>query len=272
MPVKVNKNGWLITLIFFVSSVLIRLFSIRMDLGKTYNYILYALTAAAVLFIALSVYKKDADYSHAFDNTGAAVISVFAYLSAAVFFADFVLQCVNVYRSIDSGAYTLLVKFVPLCFICVFALLSSFCFVSVGLSYSNDYYDFRALKLLHAAPLCWALIRMLAVLTNVVKFSADADAIIKYAAMIFALCFFYKFASETENDKVAEKGFIFVCRAYSYIGVFYFVCRVIMLAAGNQDFYISADDNFFALCVLFTSSFAYFLQNNISKDSEAKNL
>lgn len=269
MPVKVNKNGWLITLILFVSSIMLRLFSIRMDLGKTYNYVLYGLVTAAVLFIALTVYKSNTVYSHAFDKSGPVIINAFAYLSAVGFFADFVLQCVNVYKSIDSGAYKSLIAFAPLCLTCAFALLSSFCFVSVGLSYSNDYYDFRALKLLHAAPLCWALIRILSVLSNVVKFSADADIIIKYTAMIFALCFFYKFASETENDKATDRGFVFVCRAYSYIGAFYFVSRVLMLTVGRQDFHISADDNFFALCVLFSSSFAYFLQNNISKDSGA---
>lgn len=250
----------LFAIISFFAAVGLRLSMLLFDLPETFGIAYYALIAFGVVLIAVDSFRIK-KYAAAFEFKNNFHLNAFSYLASFGFFADFVHSCVRIFLSAQDGSYKRLIFFIPLCMICLFALLSCFYFYTVGLSFGDKNYDFRELKVLHLAPLFWAASQMLTVMQQAISFSRDIDSVIKYTMLIFSVCFFFCFASEIESSSGAKPSTMFLARAYSYMSVIFFIERLMLLLSGRAQ--ISDNDGIFAVSVLFICLFVFFFEKNI---------
>ncbi|MFR5874945.1 MAG: hypothetical protein ACLUFN_00490 [Eubacterium sp.] len=249
-----------LAIISFFAAVGMRLSMLLLDLSAAFGIAYYVLIATGLVLIAVDSFKQK-KYAAAFEFENNFHLNAFSYLASLGFFVDFVHSCVRIFFSAQDGSYRILVSFIPLCLICLFALLSCFYFYTVGLSYGDKNYDFRELKVLHLAPLLWSVSQALSIMHQAISFSRDVENVIKYTVMIFGVCFFFCFASEIESDGGAKPSTLFLARAYSYISVIFFIDRLMLLLNGNAK--ISDDDGVFSLSVLLISAFVFFFEKNI---------
>jgi hypothetical protein len=250
----------LFAIIIFFAAVGLRLFMLLCELSKTYAIAYYVMLAFGVMLIAFDSFKNK-DYPPAFEFKNNFHLNGFSYLASLGFFVDFVHNCVRLFVSAQDGSYKNLTYFIPICLSCLFALLSCFYFYTIGLSYGDKNYDFRELKVLHIAPLFWSVAQVFSIMQQAISFSRNVDSVVKYAMLVFAVCFAFCFASEIESSKGAKPITLFLARGYSYLSVMFFINRFMLLLSGNAN--INDDDGIFAVSVLLICAFVFFFEKNI---------
>ena len=257
----------LLSAVLLAASFLLRFFSIVHNLSETANIVLYALIAIGLSMITVSAIKEN-DYLSAFNFNNNKKMSIASYAASAGFFINFVHQCVVIYQSVENGEFKAFSFFVPACLACLSALLSCFYFFTIGMSYSDNGYDFRKLKVLHIVPVLWAIANVLAVMTVAVSPLKDAGKVMKFAMLVCAVAFFYFLAVEIENKKGAKKATVLFSKAFSYLALMFFADRVMLLL--SRDVVISDSDSVFSLVVIMIAVFAFFFQKDIIKNSIIK--
>lgn len=250
----------LFAIISFFAAVGLRLSMLLFDLTKAFGIVYYIMIAAGVILIAVDSFKQK-NYAGAFGFKNDFHLNAFSYLASLGFFVNFVYSCVKIFISAQDGSYKSLTYFIPLCLICIFALLSCFYFYTVGLSFGDKNYDFRELKIMHLAPLFWVGAHMLSVMHQAVSISRDINSVIKYAMLISGICFFYCFAGEIQSSGGAKPSTVFLARAYSYLSVMFFIDRLMLLLSGNAA--IGDGDGLLAVSVLLICTFVFFFEKNI---------
>lgn len=249
-----------LAIIVFFAVVGLRLFMLLYDLPRQFSIVYYCLIAFGVLLIAFDSFKQK-EYPPAFEFDNNFHLNGFSYLASLGFFADFVHNCVKLFFSAQDSSYKNLIFFIPICFSCLFALLSCFYFYTVGLSYGDKNYDFRELKILHLAPLFWSVAQVLSIMQQAISFFRNVDSVVKYAMLVFAVCFFFCFAGEIESDKGAKSATLFLARGYAYLSIMFFINRLMLLLSGNAS--INDSDGIFAVSVLLICAFVFFFEKNI---------
>ena len=154
--------------------------------GTAAEAALYALIGAAVL-LQLWDSLRTPYQTAAFSPDNRWRLHWFAYTAAVGFFADFVLHCHLIYQSVASGAYHIFAGFAPLCITAAGALLSSFYYCLVGLSYASQRYDFRTVRWMHLVPVLWAIGRMLALISATDAVRRTPHTVLQYALTAAAL-------------------------------------------------------------------------------------
>ena len=95
-------------------------------------------------------------------------LSFWAVLGSVGFFVDFVSDSLRLYGIVKDGDYNFVVGAVTVGFEGAFAIISSICMIMVALSFvKNARYDFRELKLLNVFPLLWAVLKGVALLSQI---------------------------------------------------------------------------------------------------------
>lgn len=222
--------------------------------------IYYAVVILGAVMIAFNSFRSKS-YANAFIFKNDFHLNIFSYAACIGFFADFVYQCVEIFLSVEDGDYKNLTHFIPQCLVCFFSLLSCFYFYTVGLSFGDKNYDFRELKIMHLAPVFWSGSKILLLMQFAINPFSDIGDVLEYAVLIFAVCFFYCFASEIENDKGARPVTVFFARAFSYCAMLFFIDSIVMLFSKNSS--ITDENVLFSVFALFICSFAFFFEKNI---------
>lgn len=203
---------------------------------------------------------RQKNFAPAFNFENKFHLSFWAVLGCVGFFADFVSDSLRLYDIVKDGGYNFVVGALTVGFESVFAIISSICMVMVALSFSkNARYDFRELKLLNVFPLLWAVLKGVALLSQIEhNFSLTETAM--YVAVISAIGAFYFFAKEVDNKKGAFASSVFSFKAYGCSATLYFACQVV-----DAVFDVSSIDEGFVLsCTAFlTGAFLYFLEKSI---------
>lgn len=228
--------------------------------SEAVNCAYYAVVVLGAVMIALNSFGSKS-FANAFIFKNDFHLNIFSYAACIGFFADFVYQCAEIFLSVEDGDYKNLTHFVPLCFVCFFSLLSCFYFYTVGLSFGDKNYDFRELKIMHLAPVFWSGAKILLLMQFAINPFSDIGGVLKYAVLIFAVCFFYCFASEIENDKGARPVTVFFARAFSYCSMLFFIDGIIVLLSKNAA--VTDENTVFSVCALLIGSFAFFFEKNI---------
>lgn len=252
----------LLSSVFFIVALVLRLVMFLADYSTTAGIFFYLFTALGIACIGLEV-KNQNNLSKAFEFNNNYHLNLFSYIASLGFFICFVNQCINIFKSVENGVYNMPTYFVPICVICLFALLSCFYFYTVGMSYGDRGYDFRELKLLHFAPIVWSVAFVLSVMTMAISPLREIDSTLKCIVLVFSVVFFYFFASEIVSDKPAKKATVFFSKAFAGLSIMFFVDMVMLLITRN----IKPYDNDFILSIslLMISLFVFFFERNITK-------
>lgn len=255
----------LFAVISFFAAVCLRLSMLLFDLSLFANYFYYLIVFSGIVFIGIECFKRK-QYASAFVFENVFHLSFFSYVASLGFFADFIHQCVKIFFSIENESNKNFTYFIPVCFICLTALLSSFYFVNVGMSFSDKNYDFREFKLFHMIPVVWALFHIIVNLSEAVRFSRDIDDIIKYLVLIFSVCFFYCFASEIDNKNGAKRKTVFFTESFSFCSILFFINRLMLLLGKTVP--LNDSDGVFALSCFLINGFVFFFSKNIISHSK----
>ena len=136
------------------------------------------------------------------------------------------------------------------------------------MSYHSTRYDIRGLKLFHVVPLLWAVSRMLSLIEQAEILGGNPNAVLKYASLVFALCFCYCVAHEIEHASNTRAATIFFSRAFSFVGELYFMDSLMLVFSGY--FKVYDEDFLVSVSILLLCSFAFFFDKNIiSKSTES---
>ena len=246
----------------FLAALVVRIYAVLAVKDGAVNYVFYALCVCAAALLAVDGFGIKA-YAKALTVEKNSTLNMAAYAAAAGFFADFVSQCYLIYQSVESGAYHMLAYFIPQCLICVTALICVMYFTAVAMSYHSGHYDFTALKWMHIAPLLWAAARMLGIIEQADSLQSHPERVLKYAALVFALCFFYCYARETGREKGAYRATVFFAGAFTFFGDLFFLDTLTEVLARQTA--PLAPDSVLALVMLLLSGFVFFFERNIIK-------
>lgn len=252
----------LLAVLFFVISSVLRIVAPLIGVSNGINIAFYVCLAVGGLLIILGAVGED-NANKAFEIENKVDLKVFGYLSAIGFFIDFVHQATRIYSYFQEDGYKSLSIIVPICVACVMALASSFYFFTIGMSYGDFGYDFRKLRVLHIAPMLWAIANALGIMTEAISPLKEVNSTIKYATLVVAVLYYYFFAREIDNESSAKKAFVMFSRMLPYLAVVLFIDRVMLLLTKNADMF---DKNSVAgLSILLISLFALFHQRSIKK-------
>ncbi len=225
----------------------------------------YCALAFGIIMVALGSFGCG-NCAPAFGYDNVLRLDIMSYLCTAGFFVDFVSSAVRIFMSVGDGSYLNAVYFVPLCLGCAAAIISSFYFIMVGLSFDSSAHDFRRLKIVHISPVLWAVSKMFAVLTDAAKPGEDINIILKYIVLIFLTGAFYFFASEVLSQQGTKQVSLFAFKAVFYTGMLYCIDQIMLVISHISE--IGSTDGMLAVTVFGISVFMYFLSKNITTHSE----
>lgn len=255
-------------LLFFAAGGL-RLSMLLFDLSVAVNSVYYLLLLVGIVFLALKAFNSG-KYKRAFSLSKKINLNLSAFAAAIGFFIDFVHKCVNAYNCVLDEVYKSRNTFVPLCIGALFALLSCYFFYTVSLSYSSKSYDFRSLKLMHFSPLIWSGTQILTIMDKTANLRADIDGVVKCFVFIFAVCFFYRFSAEIEDQGEAKATTMFCSSAFSYLSAAFFVNRLMLLFGKFVP--IDSDDGITSVTMLLVAIYAVFFEKSIANQTISKEI
>ena len=200
---------------------------------------------------------------HIFSMKASPVLRAASYFCAAGFVAETVSYALHIYDSYVNTSSAFVV--IPLyAMTAVFALLSAFAAVLVGISFGDNKYNFTRFAIISFAPLFWAVLKVSNLLVGFVGLTG-ADSFFKLAVTVAAVSFFYRFSYETVKDESVSRLTLFSADAAAAFGFLYFVSR--LSAALTEQKSLLSFDNLFALCVFTVAVFSMTLKINIIKNS-----
>lgn len=224
------------------------------------SIIYYIALVLGIMFLALDSFKQK-NFAPVFIFKNRFHLNVFAIVVSVGLFVDFVCGVVKAYQTLFDSSYISIPPFVALCISVFMALLSSFYYVLVSSSFGGSNYDFRKMRVLHFAPLLWAISKAFSVLDEVPSILQDDASILKYVVLLLLCCAFFFFAFEVDSTDGARKGTVFSFRAMYYTGIIYSINDLILLLGGAEG--QSVFDHLFALTALTICGFMYFCEKNI---------
>lgn len=260
MQTKIAKLFSSLAILLFFASIGLRLAMLLFDLDNIAVVFYYVVVVSGILAVSLeSIDTKE--YANAFIFKNNFHLNIFAYIASLGFFMDFVHLCIIAFSSIENAEYKQPVFFIPVCLSAFFALMSCFYFYTVGMSFGDKNYDFRELRILHLAPVGWAVSQILSVLQQSISFMTDMDSIIKYLALIFCVLFFYFFAAEIERDSAAKAATLICARALYFISALFLANRLMLFLSHNAS--VADDDSLLSVSVFLIATFVFFFEKNI---------
>lgn len=225
--------------------------------GEIYSYWIYGLifcSAALCLVFALRCRCSAPGIVPKSQNK----VVAFAFLNAAAFFMDFVLQAFDCFDYIENTAYLERNELALMILLGVFALLSSFYYITVGMTLGGSQYDFRSFRIFHFVPVVWAIIRLLDILVEMVNLSMGTETVIEFIYLVFLLMFYFSFITSAVSERNAGRGIVFFAMVTFMLSLILELPGVVTSLVGRQS---EMSDAVFSritdlVCGLFAASFA----------------
>ena len=237
--------------------VLIVQSAFRLGIGAVLAvYILLFLSLG--LLIAGSFRTKE--YAGAFNFKNNYRLNVLAYICAAGFGVEMV-SCLLQLYDYFTGEVIIFGRAPLLIITAVLSLVSEFTMALVAISFGDTKYDFRRIGFIAFVPLFWSMLRMGAMMTEAVNVANDVSSALKIIALIFVMCFYYRFSVEAIRDENASPQTAFVSGALFIVGVLFFISRLTLTALGDAE--VLSYDNLLAVTVMTASLFSVFFRRNI---------
>ncbi len=229
------------------------------------NYIFYAFSAIGAMWIAADTLSVK-NYVSIFSLKKSSGMGTMSYVMAVGLFIDFVGSCISLALLFFSGGFVAGIAVFTKLFTAAFAFISTVYFITAGMTFSGSRYDFRYLKLLHLAPICWIAGKLLEMLVDAGITSADdISGMFEYIVLAFSMCFFYSLAREVENENGAKRSTVMLSFELAYFSMLYSYSRVIEII--RSDFEEVNFDALFIVTTVALSLFCFFFYRNIVSET-----
>ncbi len=259
MENKRFKLSFVAAFILLISSVAVYAIGVISGAQSKTNIIVYLLTLLMLCVLAYQSFREK-EYPKAFEPKKNRYIADSALLAGGGFIIDFIGSSIALYYLFDAKRVNPAETGLYIGGI-AFSILSTLYFAAIYLSYTGNAYDFRRLKILHFAPLLWAISKSGLLILNAVGFRNDAFSTIKGLLLIFAILFFFTFIVEIENEEGAKKSFVFFIGALSYLCLLILFIRYFDMRYNNTP--LVGEDTFFTATSLCLFMFTHYLRTNL---------
>lgn len=249
-----------ISLLLFVIAIVLKAISVFAFESVFLTVGFFAAVVIGIILIGAETFRQK-KFADAFVFENKFRISFFSILASVGFFVDFVSDSLELYSVVQDGGYNVAVGASVIGFEGLLALVSAACMIMVSLSFGkNTRYDFRELKILNIFPLLWAILKGIALLSDIGQSFSQTEAV-KYIAVISCIAAFYFFAKEVDGKDGALACSVFSFRCFAYFSVLYFICILCDVLTKQTEAF---DRSFvLSLSILLNGVFAYFLEKNI---------
>lgn len=199
-------------------------------------YLIYALVFAGAVFCAVYAgVKKNSAKTFDFGNRKNSIF-LSSVLLAATFFFDFVHQGYNCYDYVQSVSFIEYTYLVPLGASGLFALASSFYFITLAMTARNANYDFRNFTLLHFVPVVWAFSKLFGIMIKIVDIRDNMELCCEFILLCVILYFMFSMISAVDKkDAPATKSFVFSSVMLAFMAFLVGIPRMIMLLLGKGE-------------------------------------
>lgn len=187
-------------------------------------------------------------------------------LTGASMFYDFVHQCVNCFSYASRTTYFELNYFLPMLLTGIAAILCTFYFIIMGISFVTDKYDFRQLVYFHLALAVWFI---LGIFTNFAKYDDGFLALennLRYAVLFMGITFSIVLIRCIDGGAAKLKMLCFTGLAYAALSFILAAPRMIAFIGGAE---LNKVD-FSSVSYLFTGIFAAALTFEALKKDKTK--
>lgn len=249
-----------ISLLLFVIAIVLKAISVFAFESVFLTVGFFAAVVIGIVLIGAETFRQK-KFADAFVFENKFRISFFSILASVGFFVDFVSDSLELYSVVQDGGYNVAVGASVIGFEGLLALVSAACMIMVSLSFDkNTRYDFRELKILNIFPLLWAILKGIALLSDIGQSFSQTEAV-KYITVISCIAAFYFFAKEVDGKDGASACSVFSFRCFAYFSVLYFICILCDVLTKQTEAF---DRSFvLSLSILLNGVFAYFLEKNI---------
>lgn len=232
-------------------------------------YIIYALIFLGALFCGLySLSKKDMAKTFDFENRKNGLFLPSAFLALSFFF-DFIHQGYNCYDYVKSVSFIEYTYLIPLGASGLFALVSSFYFITFSLTVKNSNYDFRNFTFLHFSPVIWAFSKLFGIMIKIVDIKENIELCCEFILLCMALYFMFSMISAVDKkDAPASKSLVFSSLMLAFMTFLVGVPRMIVLILGKGELIDSV--TFSSVTYVMLGVFALALLLDVTKRSRAE--
>ena len=187
-------------------------------------------------------------------------------LTGAAMFYDFVHQCVNCFSYASRTTYLELNYLIPIFLTGITALLCTFYFIIMGISFVTDKYDFRHLVYFHLTLAIWFVLGLLTSLTRYDDSYLAVENNLRYAVLFLGITFSLVLIRCIDGGSAKLKMLCFTGASYSALSFILSAPRIIAFIAGAK---LSNTDHSF-VSYLFTGIFAAVLTAETLKKQKLK--
>ena len=187
-------------------------------------------------------------------------------LTGAAMFYDFVHQCVNCFSYASRTTYVELNHLIPILLTGITALLCTFYFIIMGISFITDKYDFRQLVYFHLTLAIWFV---LGILTSLTRYDDSYFAVennLRYAVLFLGITFSLVLIRCIDGGSAKLKMLCFTGASYSALSFILSVPRIIAFIVGAK----LNDVDYSFVSYLFTGIFAAALTLEALKKDKTK--
>lgn len=187
-------------------------------------------------------------------------------LTGAAMFYDFVHQCVNCYDYASRTAHFELNRFAPMLITGVTAILCTFYFIIMGISFLTDKYDFRRFVRFHLVLAIRFIAELLTYLTRYDDGFLAVENNLRCAVLIFGILFSIALIRNIDGSPAAPRALCFAGLSYAALSFILAVPRGIALICQAE---LNKVD-FSAVSYLFIGLFAVALTAEALKKDKSK--
>lgn len=155
-------------------------------------------------------------------------------LAGAAMFYDFVHQCVNCFSYASRTTSVELNDLIPLLLTGITALLCTFYFIIMGISFVTDKYDFRQFVYFHLALAVWFGLGLLQSLTEYNDSYLAVENNLRYAVLFFGITFALVLIRCIDGGSAKLKILCFTGASYSALSFILSVPRIIAFLGGAK--------------------------------------
>ena len=155
-------------------------------------------------------------------------------LTGAAMFYDFVHQCVNCYDYASRNAHFELNRFAPMLITGITAILCTFYFIIMGISFVTDKYDFRRFVRFHLVLAIRFIAELLTYLTRYDDGYFAVENNLRCAVLIFGIIFSVALIRNIDGNPAAPRALCFAGLSYAALSFILAVPRGIAFICGAE--------------------------------------
>lgn len=225
----------------------------------------YILCVSAVVLCGIFFHKKLTP-ADPFSKKESKPLFYICIITGAAMFYDFIHQCVNCFNYASRTTYFELNYFVPMLLTGIAAILCTFYFIIMGVSFVTDKYDFKQLVYFHLALAVWFISGFFIKFTSYDDGYLAVENNLRYAVLLFGIMFSIALIRGIDGVPAKPRTLCFAGLAYAALSFILAAPRIIAFIGGAE----LNKAEFSSVSYLFTGIFAAVLTIEALKKDKTK--